>query len=233
MTRSVFYGFGAYVGSLTGRTSCGFWPDDPDQLGWSSSTLVPVDLGKNPEAVRQGLITVADLQCDDFAGYAFGGHTQIGPMWPGGRMNGAVWLESHYWQSLGAARPPRANPGLQHRPYELASVLYWDGPLAGRRFSGVYGEIRPGQTSGTRNLVALWERGSSQVPGKQPFGTFWLDFTRDVHPIETDFTEVGTGNAPQSGALFVDSKVLAAMAAPITKTPKANGGAIPPRRRRA
>ncbi len=230
MTRSVFYGFGAFVGSLTGPMICRFWADEPDQLGWDPSALIPVDLGKNPEAVRRGLITVADIQADDYAGYAFGGLTQIGPMWPGGRMNGAVWLESNYWNTLGTRQPSRIPPGAYARPYEFCSVLYWDGPLAGRRFNGVYGEIR--QQQGPRAAVALWERGASLVPGRPPFGTFWLDFQNDVLPPEPGFTEVGPANAPSSGALFVDSRVLGAAAVPLTKTPRAQGGATVPRKRR-
>lgn len=235
MTRSMFYCFGGSVGSMTGRTSCGFWSDEPDLFQWNPASLVPVDLGKNPEAVRQGLITPADIQCDDFAGYNLGGSTQIGPMWPTGRINGSVWLEATYWEGLSKlqVQPPWPVPGVQGRPYELTSVLYWDGPYAGRRFNGIYGEILP-QQQGTRNLVALWERGASLVPGKPRFGTFWLDFAQDVLPIEPGLTEVGLHtNEPKMGALFIDWRVMAAMPAPMTKTPKWYGGAVAPRRRRA
>jgi hypothetical protein len=232
MTRSVFFCFGATVGSLTGRTSCGFWWDDPDQFGWNPASLVPVDLGKNPEAVRKGLITLDQLQVDDYSGYAFGGLTQIGPMWPGGRMNGQVWLEENYWKSLAIQQrqPPRNLPGMQGFPQEMTSVLYWDGVYAGRRFNGIYGRILQKQMN--RGLVALFERGSSQFPGKQPYGTFWLDFSKDVLPIEPGFTEVGLGSTdPQSGILFVDATVLAVTQPPMTKTPKYLGGVATPRKR--
>lgn len=233
MTRSVFYCFGASVGSLTGRTTCGFWSDDPDQFGWDPTLLISVDLGKNPEAVRKGLISIGDLQVDDYAGYSFGGQTQIGPMWPGGRMNGQAWLEEKFWQGLpGNIKPPRAIPGLQGVPEELTSVLYWDGTYANRRFNGIYGNVL--QTSGSRALVALYERGSSQVPGKQPYGSFWLDFAKDVLPIEPGFTQIGLGASdPHSGVLFVDAAVLAVTQPPMTKTPRWYGGAVAPRKRRA
>jgi hypothetical protein len=230
MTRSLFYCFGGTVGSMTGRTTCGFWPDEPDLLQWDPAKLVPVDLGKNPEAVRQGLIKPPEVQCDDYAGYNLGGGTQIGPMWPTGRINGAIWLEEVYYRSLGIVQPPWPVPGSQGRPYELQSVLYWDGPYAGRRFNGIYGELLP-QQQGTRTLVALWERGGSLVPGKQRFGTFWLDLAQDVLPISSTLTEVGLGaGEPKAGALFIDSKVMGAMAVPMTKSPRWLGGAIAPRR---
>lgn len=235
MTRSVFYCFGACVGSLTGRTSCSFWIDDPDQFGWNQAALIPVDLGKNPEAARKGLIPVTDIQADDYSGYGFGGLTQVGPMFPGGRMNGQIWLESTYWGTLGTRQPSRQIPGLQGYPYELTSVLYWDGPYAGRRFNGIYGRVvQPPQANTTRALVALFERGSSQFPGKQPYGTFWIDFARDVLPIEPEYTQVGLASTdPKSGALFIDATVLNATQAPMTKTPKWLGGAAAPRKRRA
>jgi hypothetical protein len=231
MTRSVFYGFGAFVGSLTGPTSCGFWPDDPALLGWAPAKQIPVDLGKNPEAVRRGLIKPDEIQADDYAGYSHGGLTQIGPMWPGGRMTGACWLESSYWSGLGASKPARIPPGFQSKPYEHTSVLYWDGPLAGRRFIGAHGEIR--QRRGTTHaLVALWEIGSSQIPGQAPFGTFWIDFPAHAHAIEPDLTEIGLGpNDPQRGAVFLDSQLVTAMRLSLRKAPQSQGGMVFQKRR--
>src|SRR6478609_2850902 len=95
MTRSVFYGFPAFVGSITGPTTCSFWTDDPAQIGWNSPQ-VTVDLSKNPEAVRRGAITEAQVQADDHALLGTGGMTRIGPMFPGGAMIGAVYLEQAF-----------------------------------------------------------------------------------------------------------------------------------------
>jgi hypothetical protein len=235
MTRSVFYGFGAFVGSLTGRTSCGFWPDDPDQLGWDPAKQIPVELGKNPEAARRGLIKVDEIQVDDYEGYNFGGLTQIGPMWPSGKMAGWVFLESNYWNGLGAGKPGRIPPGMTAHNYELTSVLYWDGPYAGRRFTGVHGEIRQTLKGGTSAMVSVWAHGTAQTKGKLPFGTFWVDFAKDVHPIEKDFTDVDlVAGAGAKGALFIDSTVLSAGGAPARKAPQTAGGVVvPPKRRRS
>jgi hypothetical protein len=218
MTRSVFYGFGAFVGSITGPTTCAWWPDDPNVLKWDATKLVPVDLGKSPEAVRQGLIKVSDIQCDDFT--TDGGLTKIGPRFPIGAANGACYLEESYWKGLPAGiRPTLKAGGMQCRDYELCSVLYWDGPLAGRRFHGFYVEIS--KPSGTRALVALWNQGTSAVPGQQPHGTYWIDLASQAMAIEPGFTEVGVAaGVPQKGALFVDATVAHAI--------RPYGGKFPP-----
>src|SRR3569623_592670 len=110
MSRSVFYGFGAFVGSITGPTTCSFWPDDPAQIGWTSPQ-VKVDLSQNPEAVRRGLIAEDAVQADDHASWGTGGLTKIGPMFPGGAMIGAVYLQDAYMRTSGLAPPGT-------RPYE-------------------------------------------------------------------------------------------------------------------
>jgi hypothetical protein len=211
MSRSVFYGFGAFVGSLTGSAACGWWSDDPAKLAWDHAKLVPVDLGKNPEAHRRGLIKVSEIECDDFAGYAHGGLTKIGPMWPGGTMTGACYLESDYWSTLPKTiQPTRIPHGFQGHAYELTTVLYWDGPLKGRRFHGFHVEIKSVQ--GASALVALWNQGTSRIAGQPPHGSFWIDLAAHAHPIEKDFTEVGVGAGdPKTGALFLDANVSGAI----------------------
>lgn len=230
MTRSVFYGFGAFVGSLTGRTSCGFWPDFPDLFSWDQAKLVPVDLGKNPEAARRGLIKVDEIQADDFSGYCQSGLTQIGPMYPSGKMVGLVGLEEDYWNKLGASKPPiPTGTGFE---YEYKAVVYWDGPLAGRRFVGLHAEVVSIAKGTDTAAVAIWTPGTGQTKSK-PFGTFWIDFGKDVHPVEPGFTTIelsrGTG---QLGALFVDSIWHRAALLPPPKAPHAAGGVADPRRRR-
>ena len=217
MTRSVFYGFGAFVGSITGPTQCGWWPDDPAVLAWDPTRQIAVDLAKNPEAARRGIIATNEIQADDYSGYAHGGLTQIGPMWPGGRMTGACYLESAYYNGL-ANKPNRIPPGFQGRAYELTTVLYWAGGLAGRRFIGVHAAIKNKQ--GARALVDIWEPGTSQIANKPAFGTYWIDFGAHVHPIEPDFTEIGVGPTdPQIGAAFVDATVLRAVSLRVPKVP--------------
>ena len=226
MARSVFYGFGAFVGSITGPTTCGWWDDDPAVLGWDPAKQYHVDLGKNPEAARRGLIRIDEIQADDYAGYSHGGLTQIGPMWPGGKLSGACYVESNHWNNYGARKPKRVAAGVQAHQYEFSTVLYWDGDLAGRRFIGLHAEIRqPPPKGSTRAVVAVWAPGTSQVPGKAPHGTFVIDFATDVHPIEPDFTEIGiNAGDPQTGALFLSSNTFGAMSAPGSKTPRWLGG---------
>jgi hypothetical protein len=44
------------------------------------------------------------------------------------------------------------------------------------------------------------------VPHIAPAGTYWLDLSRDAHPIDKDCTEIGTAaNAANVGALFLDA----------------------------
>ena len=223
MTRSVFYGFGAFVGSITGPTTCGWWPDDPAVLNWDPARQITVDLGKNPEAARRGLIAWTDLQADDYSGYSSGGQTQIGPMWPGGRMTGACYLASTFWNSLGANKPARVPTGFQGYDYELTTVLYSQGENGDRRFIGIHAEIR--STQGTRALLALWQPGTSRIAGKLPFGTFWIDLATSVDAAATQISASQT-----AGAAFIDSQVLAATGMMGPKIPYFLGGYLLGRR---
>jgi len=202
MTRSVFYGFGAFVGSITGPTTCGWWADNPALLNWDPAQQILVDLGKSPEAARRGLIGWNDIQADDYAGYAYGGQTQIGPMWPGGRMTGACYLSATYWNSL-TNKPPRVPAGFQGYDYEVTTVLYSQGESGDRRFIGVHAEVR--STQGSRALLALWTPGTSRIPGQLPFGTFWIDLATAVDAPSTQISAT-----QQTGAAFIDAHVLAA-----------------------
>lgn len=206
MTRSVFYGFSAYIGSITGPTSCAFWPTDPGSLNWAPALQIPVDLSLNPQAARANKVKPGDIQVDDYVGFALGGATGIGPMFPGGTMNAMCWLESTYWASLAAKgnQPPRLPPNAQFKAYEMCSVLYWDGALANRRFQGLHAQIQAEQ--GTRALVTIWQPGTSQIPGQNPLGTWWLDLAQLAHPVEPGFTEIAVGpGAAKVGALFLDA----------------------------
>jgi hypothetical protein len=219
MARSIFYGVGAFVGSITGPTTCTFWPDDPATVGWKSKQSA-VDLAMNPEAVRRGTIAVVDLQADDFAGYGTGGLTKIGPMFPGGAMIGGLYLEEGYLAKIGLAKP---GP----RPYEWATLIYWDGPLAGRRFHGFHAQIRKNQ--GSLAMLSVWARGTSHLPNQTPMGTWWVDLGTDCHPVEAGITEIGVAQGnPQSGAVFIDHKAggggVIAFDGP--KNPKSLGSAV-------
>jgi len=217
MSRSVFYGFPAFVGSFTGPTTCTFWTDDPAQIGWTSPQ-VPVDLSKNPDAVRRGAIAEPDVQADDHASLGTGGMTKIGPMFPGGTMIGAVYLQESYMPSKGLAPP---GP----RPYEWCTIQYYasePAPLTSRRFHGFHAQILS-VTSGI-SMVSVWARGTSSIPGQAPMGTWPIDLNRWAHPVGPGVTQIATPG--QAGALFLDA--LAGAAGVIQfdwpKIPKAYGG---------
>src|SRR4051812_27230510 len=99
MSRTTFYGFGAYVGALNGLTKCAWWDDDPAGVyNFAPAALVPVDLSQNLAAARAGTISYKDIQVDDHR--QDGGSTTIGPFFPTGTMIGACWLSDTYYQSL-------------------------------------------------------------------------------------------------------------------------------------
>ncbi|MBV8760078.1 MAG: hypothetical protein JO257_22495 [Deltaproteobacteria bacterium] len=226
MARSVFYGVGAFVGSITGPTTCAFWPDDPKTLNWDLTKLVKVDLANTPEACRQGKINPAQVEVDDFAGYGTGGLTRIGPMFPGGATMGTVYLEESR-----AAKIP-GDPTTAPRSYEWMTVVYYDGALAGRRFHGFHAVVQkpgPGQTA----LVSLYPRGTSAVPGQVPFGTFWLDFGVHVHPADGSVPLIPP-TAGSHGAVFIDTKASGGGVSPFDspKTPRYIGGVVAPETRR-
>lgn len=210
-----FFGFGAYVGALRGQTQCEWWPDDPAIVHWSPSTLVPTNLAKTPAAARAGSIGVADIQCDDHR--TNGGLTTIGPRFPQGAMVGAIWLAESYWSSL-PNKPPRF-PAVDGHDYEYTSLLYWDGPLKGRRFYGVHARILG--ANGPLTRVAVFHSGRSKVPGEQPAGPFWLDLAQVAHPVEPGATEICGGQ--QEGALFLDESTSRQVAIMSPKLPRTEG----------
>jgi hypothetical protein len=219
--RSVFYGFGAWVGHQTSRTGCRWWANDPSMIQppFDPQHLITTDLAKSPQAVRTGAIQIADVEVDDPPQY--GGGTKVGPTWPTGSMWNALWLESGKYANLPVGtRPNRLNYGMQCREYELTTVLYWDGPLKGRRFWGYHAEITSEQ--GTQALVSIWPAGRSRIPGQLPIGTWWLDLSNVGHPIEPDFTQIGVGlGVAKQGALFLESQSITSLSISDPKLPPA------------
>lgn len=226
MSRSVFYGFGAFVGSITGPTACSFWTDDPAVIGFTAPQI-PVDLAKNPEAVRRGVITEADVQADDHASVGTGGQTKLGPMFPGGAMIGAVYLQESYMTSKGLAPP---GP----RPYEWCTIQYYasePAPLTNRRFYGFHAQILS-VTAGI-SMVSLWARGMSSIPGQAPMGTWPIDLARWAPPLGPGITQI---SAPgQAGSLFLDAQAGGAGLIQFDwpKMPKILGGIVVKRSRHA
>jgi hypothetical protein len=226
MARSVFYGVSAFVGSITGPTTCAFWPDDPTKLKWDPKLLFSVDLSKNPEAVRSGALPIpvaglpSQVEVDDFAGYGTGGLTTIGPMFPGGATMGLCYVEESRCAALGPNDPTKGGPG---NTYEWCTIAEYDGALAGRRFHGFHAEIHT--SSGNIGIVSLWARGTSASKG--PIGTWPIDFDAHVHPLADGFTKIGVGpNQTKKGALFLDRRAGGGGVIPFDtpKTPKGTGG---------
>jgi hypothetical protein len=208
VTRSIFYGTPAYVGSTTGASQCSFWPVSPDTINWDPTKLIPIDLAKNPQAHRNGTITVAQIQNDDYVTNAYPGCNTIGPLWPDGATIGACWLESVYWAALGTAnRPPRVPTIMQCRDYELTGIWYWDGTLANRRYRGFQANIIA--EKGTQAQCQVWAAGTSLVPNQPPFTTAWINLPTCAHPVESGFTAIWTGvGAAKTGALFLDQVTI-------------------------
>lgn len=219
MTRTVFYGFGAFVGALRGQSQCAWWDDDPVRYGWDPAALIPVDLARNPSAVRAGTLHVDDIEVDDHR--IDGGLTTIGPLWPSGSTIGQCWLSEPYYTRL-TRRPPRqpASSGGDAYDYESTSILYWDGELGGRRFYGFHANIT--QTAGSIALVQIWAGGTGRIPNRAPAGAWWLDLSAVAHPIDPIATQIAPGGPP-TGALFLDSITTRSLMLPMTKRPLLSG----------
>jgi hypothetical protein len=217
---------------VTSPTNVSFWPDDPVKLNWDPHLLVSVNLARNPEAVRQGTIQrdpqtgLYAVDVDDFAGYGTGGLTRIGPMFPGGATLGICYLEESKCAALGAY-DPRSKP----HAYEFATVVYHDGPMAGRCFHGFHANIV--KANGNLGLVSLWARGTGSIAGQPPMGTFWLDFAAQVHAVEPGLTQVVPVTNP-TGAIFIDFRASSGGGGVIPfdkpKAPQYAGGAAAIRR---
>ena len=207
MSRSIFYGFGAWVGGQKGRTTCAWWPDDPagSAINFDQSKLIVTDLGRHPQAqATQASAAKAGapaIEVDDPP--SLGGPTKLGPSFPTGSMINSIWLESNYWKSLTTNQPPRPPPYMQCRDYELTTVLYSAGPMKGRRFYGFYAEITSEQSQNA--LCSIWPAGKSLIPGQPPAGSWWINLQTSAHPIEPGLTEIGLDpKDPKKGALFLD-----------------------------
>lgn len=222
-SRTITYGFGAWVGSQTGLTTCGWWPKDPATLNppFDTNKLISSDLSKNLQAVRNGQITLAQVQVDDAP--INGGETKIGPTFPNGSVLNGCWLEKGDYDALPATKkPPRIPADMQCRDYELTTVYYWSGALANRRFWGFYGEITSEQ--GQSALVSIWPAGKSLETGQQPAGSWWLNLPNVAHPIEAGFTQIGVGiTNPKQGALFIDAPTRTSLGLSGPKVPKILG----------
>jgi len=214
MSRTTFYGFGAFVGSIRGLTQCAWWDDDPVAVHrFSQAALVAVDLAKNPSAVTAGRIGWADVEVDDHR--QDGGLTTIGPMFPTGAMTGAVWLTEQFYAKL--PNPPPRHPASAPNDaydYEVTSYLYYGGEEGDRRFHGYHANIIA--TNGSLSNVEIWEAGTGKIPGRGPTGTWWLDLSQ----VALSAAGGSTAALNTPGALFLET--------PTAKTLRMRGPKKPP-----
>lgn len=216
MTRVVFYGFGAFVGTINAQRQCSWWPDDPNNLNWATGLLVPVDLSKTPSAALSGAIPVSAIEVDD--DITSNGLSEVGPLFPLGRAVGACWIRDTYWNALGANKPPR-QPGTQFFDYELTSVQYFDGELGDRRFFGFHAKILAAQ--GGLSQVKIWQPGWAKPPAQDVMTVAWLDLAQVCDP---NFTTIK--NPGDEGALFLDRATAQSFVARRPKIPPSAGLAV-------
>ncbi|MCM3900101.1 MAG: hypothetical protein ND866_00185 [Pyrinomonadaceae bacterium] len=211
--RSVFIGIGGFLGRIDGETRCAFWADEPVDHDFDPMRLITVDLAKTPSAAAAREISWDDVQVDDcFTGPNGNVNgTTLGPRWPELRLEGAVYLERGFLDTLPAALRPVCPPvGLTGRLCEYMTTVYWPhltDTRAGKRYAGHYAEVI--EERGTLARVAVYPPGSSERPNARTM-TMWIDLASAEHcDAGTDsLTEIGVGDAPKRGALFLISGQL-------------------------
>jgi hypothetical protein len=206
--RCVFIGTGGFLGRIDSDTRCAFWADEPVDHGFDPQRLITVDLARTPAAAAAGEIAWDAVEVDDCFSGPNGsvGGTTLGPRWPEIRLEGAVYLDRRFIEALPETlRPPCPPRGMSGRVCEYTTTVYWphlDDPRAGKRYAGHYAEVL--EERGTLARVAVYPPGSSDRPNCRPL-TMWIDL---ASPEQCDagpdmLTEIGTGAAPKSGALFL------------------------------
>ena len=175
MTRVMFYGMPAWVGTIQSPTVCKWWSSDPAQLNWNPALQRTVDLARTPSAALAGSISVADIDVDDYTGS--GGRTTIGPLWPNGTSIGACWVSGGYLARSGitAATPVGGNG----HDYEYQMIHYFDGEHGNRRFYGFHAKLL--QAQGALSLVEIWNPGTGAGTGSSA-GQWWLDLAANADP---------------------------------------------------
>ena len=204
--RSVFVTISGFIGRIESETRCAFWVDDPTDHKFDVSRLITVDLAMTPSAAAARQISWDAVQVDDCIARSNGnlGGTTIGPRWPELQLVGTVCLEESLWLKLPTGlRPPSKT--MTGRSYEHRTAVYWshiDDPRAGRRYAGHHAEILA--ENDTLARVAIYPAGASQHPNARPT-TMWIDLAsaEQCDAGHASLTEIGVGNAPKQGALFL------------------------------
>lgn len=224
MVKTVFYACSAWVGRIDGETRCRFWSQNPLEHDFDQKTLVSVDLSMTPAGAREGAHDWAKIQIDDHAASnGSGGLTTIGPWFPDGRTTGAVYIAEPYWKSLKApVRPAFPPPGFKAPAYEFMTVVYKDGPRAGRRYIGMHARIL--EERGSKVSVEFLFTCAPRVNKAAP--SYKLDLASlevEPHVSEGGLTEIGVGDRKKDGALFLDFKRAKALGVVALKLPASCG----------
>jgi hypothetical protein len=208
--RCVFVGTGGFLGRIDGETRCAFWAEEPVDHGFDPRRLITVDLARTPSAAAAREISWDAVQVDDcFTGPNGNvGGTTLGPRWPELRLEGAVYLERGFLDTLPAALRPTCPPvGMTGHVCEFMTTVYWPhlpDLRSGTRYAGHYAEVL--EERGTLARVAVYPPGSSARPNARPM-TMWIDLASAEHcdAGPDSLTEIGIGDAPKRGALFLIS----------------------------
>jgi hypothetical protein len=212
--RWVFAATGGFLARIESATRVAFWVDEPTEHDFDPSRLITVDLARTPSEALERRIPWDAVEVDDCYSAPNGElqGTTLGPRWPEMQLAGAVLLERRFVDRLAPALRPPCPPRLQHgRAYEHTTVLYWPNSAdarAGNRYTGHHAEII--EERGTLARVRVYPPGTSDLPNRAA-QTMWIDLTS---PEQSDvgseqLTEVGLGDAPKHGALFLLSGRMA------------------------
>jgi hypothetical protein len=201
----------AYLGRIEGMKQCSFWTQSPSEHGFDPAKLIRLDLSKTPNAALAGEISWDAVEVDDCISAPNGelSGTTLGPGWPELQIGGAVLLEQRFIASL----PDRLRPEqVSQTGYacEYMSTLYWPGGAdarAGIRYGGHHAEII--DERGPLAKLRVYPPGTSRGENRTPV-TMWIDLES---PEQCDagshsLTEVGVGDRPKSGAVYLASGKL-------------------------
>jgi len=210
MSSMMFYGFAAWVGSMTSPTRCNWWPDDPNNFPtpWDPTKLIPTDLGMT----LTKSVPPASAQVDD-------GMTTIGPWWPQGATVGALFLAKPYYDGLAAGiKPARIPPKGGGHDYEYSSVVYYAGENGNRRFNGLYARVAA--ISGTLTQLQIWNPGTGNTAAPAA-GTWWIDLRASTDPASSAINATSPVNT--TGSIYIDTGTLATINIQQPKIPPYKG----------
>jgi hypothetical protein len=206
--RCVFFTTPAFLGRIDGETRCAFWADDPTEHGFDPARLIAIDLARSPDAAAAGELAWAEVEVDAAHsgpnGRVVG--TTLGTVWPELAVSGVVGIEARFRAALPeAVRPVSPPDGATGRGYEYMSVLYWPScsdARAARRYTGHHARIV--EELGRLARVEICAPGSS-LSANPVRHSMWIDLSSaeqcDAGPDA--LTEIGVGEAPKEGALFL------------------------------